>query len=140
MISMTTRRTLTGLLCVYLEDRRGVCMRQRIVIGACVVASLLAGPVAAPAQLPTGIQIPGGFSKDALLQQAKDLVAELLSMKDSGKLPPAQTKQVDELLPRAQSLTTELAKPQVETSRLPQLATNLTDLQKHVASLKSFMK
>src|SRR5262245_3961746 len=115
-------------------------MRQWMVIGACIVTVVLITPMSTPAQLPAGVQIPGGLSKDALLQQAKDLLAELTSMKSSGKLAPAQSKQVDQLLPKAQSLTGELEKPQVEASRLPQLASNLSDLQKQVGSLRSFMK
>jgi hypothetical protein len=37
-------------------------------------------------------------------------------------------------------VNTELAKPQVETGRLPQLAGQLSDLQKQTASLKGLMK
>ena len=48
------------------------------------------------------------------------MVEDLTSLKGSGKLAPEQTKQVDDLLPRANSLTSELAKPQVETSKLTQ--------------------
>src|SRR5262245_18359132 len=105
-------------------------MRQWMVIGACIVTVVLTTTVAAPAQLPAGVQMPGRLSKEALLRQAKDLLAELTSMKSSGKLAPVQSKQVDQLLPKAQSLTGELEKPQVEASRLPQLASNLSYLQK----------
>ncbi len=114
-------------------------MKARMLIGTSILAALLVAPAASLAQLPGGLQIPG-LSKDALLQQAKDLTAELLSMKTSGKLPEAQTKQVNDLLPKAQSLTSELEKPQIDTSRLTQLAANVSDLQKQVGALKGFVK
>src|SRR5687767_10659053 len=50
------------------------------------------------------------------------LLGDLTSMKSSGKLAAAQMTQVDELLPKATSVTTELEKPQVDAARLPQLA------------------
>ncbi len=98
------------------------------------------------AQVP-GVQIPGvgslptgGFSKDALLKQAKDLVSELTSMKNSGKLLPEQGRQVDDLLPKATALTGELEQPQLDATRLPDLASRLGDVQKQTASLKSLMR
>jgi hypothetical protein len=122
-------------------------MRHGTIIGAWVVAGLLVAPVSAPAQLPGGAQIPGGmslptggFSKDALLNQAKTMLTDLTSMKSSGKLAPEQVKQVDTLLPKATSLTSELEKPQVDAAKLPQLATDLNDLQKQVTALKGLMK
>jgi hypothetical protein len=120
-------------------------MRYRLVIGA-AVAALLIGPVGAFAQIPGMGAVPGmgsltgGFSKDSLLAQAKEMVSDLTSMKSSGKLAPEQTKQVDTLLPKATSLTSELEKPQVEAAKLPQLASDVSDLQKQVGVLKSFMK
>jgi hypothetical protein len=118
-----------------------------MLIGVCVVAGGLLAPVVAVAQLPGGVQVPGGaslstsgFSKDALLDQAKALVADLTSMKSSGKLAPAQMTQVDALLPKATSLTSELAKPQVEATKLPRLGSDLSDLQKQVGALKGLMK
>jgi hypothetical protein len=112
------------------------------------VVAILAGLVfcsVAAAQLPGGLSMPGGLptgglSKDSLLQQAKALLSDLTSMKSSGKLAPEQTQQVDELLPKAQSLNDELEKPQLDTARLPQLASNLSDLQKQVGPLKALMK
>ena len=116
-------------------------MTYRGMIGALIVAGLLVVPGAALAQLPGGIQLPmGGFSKDSLLAQAKEMVADLASMKSSGKLAPEQTKQVDELLPKATSLTSELEKPQVDAGKLPQLASNLSDLQRQVGALKGMLK
>jgi polyhydroxyalkanoate synthesis regulator phasin len=103
---------------------------------------------AAHAQLPGGMQLPGGVqiptslpSKDSLLAQAKQMVEELTSLKGSGKLAPEQAKKVDDdLLPRANSLSSDLAKPQVETSKLTQYARDLSDLQKQLTSLKSLVK
>jgi len=122
-------------------------MRHRMMIGAWVVAGLLVAPVLAPAQLPGGMQMPGGMSlpmgglsKDTLLNQARATVTDLTSMKSSGKLAPEQVTQVDNLLPKATSLTSELEKPQVDAARLPQLATDLSDLQKQVGALKGLMK
>jgi hypothetical protein len=120
-------------------------MRYRLVIGA-TVAALVIGPMGAFAQIPGIGAVPGtgsllgGFSKDSLLAQAKEMVSDLTSMKSSGKLAPEQTKQVDTLLPKATSLTSELEKPQVDAAKLPQLASDVSDLQKQVGVLKSFMK
>jgi len=110
--------------------------------GLLVGLLLFSGPAAAQLggmQLPGGLPT-GGFSKDALLQQAKALLGDLTSMKDSGKLGQDQVRQVDDLLPKARSLNDELEKPQVDAARLPQLASNLGDLQKQVGVLKGFMK
>ena len=120
-------------------------MRYRLMIGT-AVAALVIGPVGAHAQIPGMGAVPGmgsltgGFSKDSLLAQAKEMVSDLVSMKSSGKLAPEQGKQVDTLLPKATSLTSELEKPQVEAAKLPQLASDVSDLQKQVGVLKSFMK
>ena len=122
-------------------------MTHRPMIGAWVVAGVLVAPVLAPAQLPGGMQMPGGMSlpkgglsKDTLLNQAKTMVTDLTSMKSSGKLAPDQLTQVDNLLPKATSLTSELENPQVDAAKLPQLATDLSGLQKEVGALKALMK
>src|SRR5262245_53473992 len=122
-------------------------MRRRMIVGALALASLLLITLSASAQLPGGVQIPGGtslptggFSKDALLSQAKAMLTDLTSMESSGKLAPEQLKQVDTMLPKATSLTNELEKPQVDAAKLPQLATDLSDLQKQVTALKCLMK
>lgn len=126
-------------------------MRQRIIITA-MAAVCLTG-TAAVAQMPSGTQIPGAgsipgasslptgaLSKDALLTQAKNMVSDLTSMKSSGNLAPAQAKQVDVMLPKATSAKTELEKPQVEPSKLGQLASTLSDLQKQMTTLKGMAK
>jgi hypothetical protein len=122
-------------------------MSHRKVVSAWVIVILLVAPMGAFAQIPGGVQLPGGtslptggFSKDALLTQAKEMVADLTSMKSSGKLAAPQAMQVDKLLPRATSLTSELGKSQVEPSKLSQLASQLSDLQKQVGALKGLMK
>jgi hypothetical protein len=122
-------------------------MRVRSMIGSVVLLAVAVAPTIAWAQLPSGIPSPGGmslpttgFSKDALLSQAKEALADLTSMKSSGKLAPEQVQKVDTLLPKAQSLNTELAKPQVDAASLPQMASNLSELQKEVGVLKGFMK
>ena len=122
-------------------------MKQPITACIGLAVALVIAPLSAPAQLPGGVQIPGGaslptggFSKDTLLTQAQGLVTDLTTMKNSGKLAADQLKQVDTLLPKATSLTTELAKPQIEATRLPQLASDVTELQKQVTALKSLVK
>jgi hypothetical protein len=122
-------------------------MSHRKVVGAWVIVILLVAPMGALAQIPGGVQLPGGtslptggLSKDGLLTQAKEMVADLTSMKSSGKLAAPQAKQVDKLLPKATSWTGELGKPQVEPSKLSQLASQLSDLQKQVGALKGLMK
>jgi hypothetical protein len=122
-------------------------MSHRKVVSAWVIVILLVAPIGALAQIPGGVQLPGrtslptgGFSKDALLTQAKEMVTDLTSMKSSGKLAAPQAKQVDKLLPKATSLTGELGKPQVEPSKLSQLASQLSDLQKQVGALKGLRK
>lgn len=125
-------------------------MRQRILIGAWILAVLIMAPLPTLAQIPGGVQVPGTGSlpgglpsapavpsKDALLQQAKGTVSDLTSMKSSGKLAPAQLQQVDGLLPKATALTSDLQKPQVPTSKLAEYATTLKDLQQQVGALKS---
>ena len=125
-------------------------MTQRILITLFIVAAFLASPLATPAQIPGGVQVPqvpstgslptGALSKDSLLQQAKGLVSDLTSMKSSGKLDAAQTKQVDSMLPKAQSVTSELEKPSVPPNKLTQLASQLSDLQKQWTTLKGMIK
>lgn len=122
-------------------------MTRPLLIALSLVTVLLTGSLVALAQMPGGVQVPGTgslptgmLSKDALLQQAKGLVGDLTSMKSSGKLDAAQTKQVDGMLPKAQSLASELEKPQVPPSKLTQLASSLSDLQKQLATLQSLVK
>ncbi len=122
-------------------------MTQRLLIALSLLAVLLAGPLAALAQMPGGVQIPGAGSvptslpsKDMLLQQAKGMVSDLTSMKSSGKLDAAQMTQVDGMLPQAQSLTSELEKPQIPPSKLTQLASSLSDLQKQLSTLQGLVK
>ena len=110
--------------------------RMAVVVAALVIVAMI--PAGAFAQ----IQIPGlgSLDKGQLLEQSKKLVAELTSMKSSGKLDAADTAKVDTMLPKATAVNTELAKPQVEPSRLTQLAGQLGDLQKQYNSLKGGMK
>ena len=122
-------------------------MAQRIVGGILILAALFFTPFGALAQMPGGVQVPstsslptGVLSKDALLQQAKGMVSDLTSLKSSGKLDATQTKKVDGMLPKAQSVTAELEKPQVPPNKLTQLASSLSDLQKDLSALKSAIK
>ena len=90
------------------------------------------------------MQVPGVSSmlpdKTMLLEQGKKLVADLTSMKSSGKLDAADTQKVDSMLPKANALNTDLAKPQLEPSKLTQLAGQLGDLQKQAGALQGKMK
>jgi hypothetical protein len=128
-------------------------MTQRILLALFIVAAFLASPLVTHAQMPGGVQVPqapqvpstgslptGALSKDSLLQQAKGMVSDLTSMKSSGKLDAAQTKQVDTMLPKAQSVTGELEKPSVPPNKLTQLASQLSDLQKQWTTLKGLIK
>jgi len=103
-----------------------------------ILATLLMAAVLAPAE--GGAQMPSVGSlipdKAALLEQAKKILADLMAMKQDPKLPAADKAKVDTLIPKAQSVNTELAKPQVEPSKLTQLASQLGDLQKQVAAIK----
>jgi len=95
-------------------------------------------PVTVGAQIPGVGSLPSSMipDKTALFEQAKKLLAELTAMKQDPKLPAADKSKVDTLLPQATAVNTELAKPQVEPSRLTQLAGQLGDLQKQVGVLK----
>jgi hypothetical protein len=123
-------------------------MAYRTSVTMWVLAVSLLIPSMASAQLPGGVQVPGTGtmsvpsmpSKADLLSQSKQMVTDLTSMKSSGKLAPDQAGKVDALLPKANALSTELEKPQVETSRLAQLAKDLGDLQKQVGALKGLVK
>ena len=128
-------------------------MAQRILLALSILSIVLVAPVVTHAQMPGGVQVPqapqmpgtGSLptslpSKDSLLEQAKGMVSDLTSMKSSGKLDAAQTKQVDGMLPKAQSLTSELEKPQVPPSKLTQLASSLSELQQQLATLKGLIK
>jgi hypothetical protein len=125
-------------------------MTRRLLIVLAIISILLAAPHAVLAQIPGGVQVPGTGSlpttvpsvpsKDALLQQAKGMVSDLTTMKSSGKLGAAQAKQVDGMLPKAQSLASELEKPQIPPSKLTQLATSLNDLQNQMTTLKGLVK
>ena len=95
-------------------------------------------PTVTFAQIPSvGSLLP---DKAQLLEQAGKLVADLTSMKSSGKLTATDSAKVNTMLPKATAVNTELAKPQVEPSRLTQLAGQLGDLQKQYGALKSGMK
>ena len=125
-------------------------MTQRMLIALSILSVSLFAPLATQAQMPQVPQVPqvpatGSIpttlpSKDALLGQAKGMVSDLTSMKSSGKLDAAQTKQVDSMLPKAKSLTSELEKPQVPPNKLTQLASSLSDLQKQLTTLKGLLK
>jgi len=111
-------------------------------VGPGLAVALVAGAVPAVAvaqmKLPSvGSMLP---DKAQLLEQGQKLVSELTAMKSSGKLSAADSAKVDTMLPKANAVNTELAKPQVEPSRLTQLAGQLGDLQKQVSALKAGMK
>ena len=85
-------------------------------------------------------QVPGLGSmipdKSALLEQAKNLLAQLTALKQDPKRPAADKAKVDTLIPQATSLNSELAKPQLEPSHLAKRASQRGDLQKQIAALK----
>ncbi len=113
-------------------------LNGRMMLMAWAVIGCALAPAVALAQLPSiGSMLP---DKTQLLEQAQKLVTELTAMKSSGKLGAADAGKVDSLLPKATALNTELAKPQVQPSRLTQLAGQLGDLQKQVGALQGLMK
>jgi hypothetical protein len=114
--------------------------RIRITLVACVMATCVLVPALSRAQIPGVGSLPTSLDKGALLEQAKKLVADLTSMKQNPNLAEADKGKVDALLPKATSVNNELAKPQVEPSRLTQLAGQLGDLQKQVGALKGSIK
>jgi hypothetical protein len=111
-------------------------IRVFVLPAALLTVTLISAPVGA--QLPSVGSLPSSIIPDkaALLEQAKKLLTDLTAMKQDPKLPAADKSKVDALMPKASSVSSELAKPQVEPSRLTQLAGQLTDLQKQYASLK----
>ena len=80
------------------------------------------------------------FSKDSLLAQATDMVAELTSMSTGGKLTPEQAKQASGLISKANSLRGQLQNPGTDPVQLSQLGSNLLDLQKEVDALKALVQ
>jgi len=108
-----------------------------VLVVALVVAAL--APAMVAAQMPSVPSLPSSIIPDkaALLEQGKKILADLLTMKQDPKLPAAERAKVDALIPQARTVNTELAKPQVETSKLTQLAGQVTDLQKQVAAIKA---
>ena len=107
-------------------------------VWAVIAGATVSAPALAQMKVPgIGSMLP---DKSALLEQGKKLVEDLTSMKSSGKLSAADTAKVDSLLPKANAVNTELAKPQVEPSKLTQLAGQLGDLQKQTSALKGAMK
>jgi hypothetical protein len=109
-----------------------------VLVAALLVAALT--PAAVSAQIPGVGSLPSSVGsmipdKAALLEQGKKLLADLTAMKQDPKLPAADKTKVDSLIPKTTAVNTELAKPQVEPSRLTQLAGQLGDLQKQYASL-----
>jgi hypothetical protein len=115
-------------------------MKLRIAMLAWVTATCVLAPTLSLAQIPGVGSLPTSLDKAQLLEQAKKLVADLTSMKENPNLAPADKGKVDALLPKATSVNNELAKPQVEPNRLPQLAGQLGDLQKQVGALKGSVK
>ena len=113
---------------------------RRIFMLGCAMLAWTLATTPSGAQIPGVGSIPTSLDKGALLEQAKQLVSELTALKQNPSLSPADKGKVDSLLPKANSLNTELAKPQVEPSRLTQLAGQLGDLQKQVGSLKAMIK
>ena len=107
-------------------------LRSTALVAMLLASTLIAVP--ASAQLPSvGSLIP---DKATLLEQGKKLLADLTAMKQDPKVPAADKTKVDAMIPKATAVNTELAKPQVEPSKLTQLATQLGDLQKQYAALR----
>jgi hypothetical protein len=131
-----TRRTLRGT--EGFPTMKSLNSRMAVMVWVMVACAMMPAVTLAQMQIPgVGSMLP---DKAQLLEQAQKLVADLTSMKSSGKLGAVDTAKVDSLLPKATAVNTELAKPQVEPSRVAQLAGQLGDLQKQVGALKGVMK
>ena len=115
-------------------------MNRTIVTVLILAVALATSPVTSAQVNVPGVGKMAMPTKDDLLTQAKQLVTDLTSMKSSGKLSADQAGKVDAMLPKANAMTTELAKPQVETSKLAQYAKDLGDMQKQLTALKSMVK
>ena len=75
-------------------------------------------------------------SKGSLLGQANVLVTDLTSMMSGGKLTPQQAMQATQLLTKATALKGELGNVNSSDAlKLPQLASDLVDLQEQVRAL-----
>jgi type VI secretion system protein VasD len=75
-------------------------------------------------------------SKGSLLGQANVLVTDLTSMMSGGKLTPQQTMRATQLLTKATALKGELGNlTSSDALKLPQLASDLVDLQEQVRAL-----
>jgi hypothetical protein len=106
--------------------------RSAALAAVLLASTLVSAPVSA--QLPSvSSMLP---DKATLLEQGKKLLADLTAMKQDPKLPAADKTKVDAMIPKATAVNTELAKPQVEPSKLTQLAAQLGDLQKQYAALR----
>ena len=91
-------------------------------------------------EVPLASKGTGPLSKESLLAQANDMVADLVSLNSSGKLTTEQTRQVAQLLPRALALRDEVGQVGGDPLQAPQLASTLLDLVKQVSALKSLVK
>ena len=113
---------------------------KKVWFTVCAIA-LIAAPLA---PVPVQAQIPGVSSmipdKAALLEQGKKLLAELTAMKQDPKVSAADKGKIDKMIPQATSVNTELAKPNVEPTKLTQLAGQLGDLQKQLGAIKGMGK
>ena len=107
---------------------------SRFLVLAVLVLTAALVPTLASAQMPSiGSMLP---DKATLLEQGKKLLADLTAMKQDPNTSAADKSKLDTMIPKATSVNTELAKPQVEPSKLTQLASQLGDLQKQYAALK----
>jgi hypothetical protein len=117
---------------------------RRRQIAAWVLVGLLVTPAAIEAQRSGASPSSGAKpstspaqpQRDQLLKQARQVVDELTALKNSGTLGVEQAAEVDELLPLATSLSSELENPQADSTSLRELSGDLTDIQKQVSALK----
>lgn len=75
-------------------------------------------------------------SRDSLLAQTSDMMADLAAANSRGKLTPEQARQVADLIPKVTALKGELQNPSLDVARLPGLTSDLLDLQRQVGALK----
>jgi hypothetical protein len=77
-----------------------------------------------------------------MLTQVNDMVTDLDSMKSSGKLTSEQLTQVAQLLTKAAGLKGQLQNvgSGFDPLQVPQLASDLADLQKQIGALKALVQ
>jgi uncharacterized protein involved in exopolysaccharide biosynthesis len=102
--------------------------------GTRAIVWALCGCLLAPAAVGAETATP---PRGYLVRQANRVVMELTSIKSSGRVLASDDEaRLEALLERGAVLTANLARPEIEDSRLAELAGELSDLQREVKALR----